>query len=34
VDAYNRRDIESMLEVWDPKAEWYPFTVQAEGGEA
>jgi ketosteroid isomerase-like protein len=34
VEAYNRRDIEAMLEVWHPEMEWYPFTVQAEGGEA
>jgi ketosteroid isomerase-like protein len=31
VDGYNRRDIEVMLEIWHPEADWYPFTAQVEG---
>jgi ketosteroid isomerase-like protein len=34
VDAYNRRDIDPLLETSHPKAEWYPFTAQVEGDEA
>jgi ketosteroid isomerase-like protein len=34
VEGYNRRDIEPMLEVFHPEAEWYPFTAQVEGDEA
>jgi ketosteroid isomerase-like protein len=34
IDAYNRRDIESMLEAWHPEAEWYPFTAAVEGDDA
>jgi ketosteroid isomerase-like protein len=30
-EGYNRHDIEAMLEVWHPEAEWYPFTAQVEG---
>ena len=31
MEAYNRRDIEAMLVLWHPEAEWYPFTAQVEG---
>jgi len=34
LEGYNRRDIEAMLEIWHPKAEWYPFTAQVEGDDA
>ena len=34
IDGYNRRDIQPMLEVSDPEAEWYPFTAQVEGDDA
>ncbi|MEK6326120.1 MAG: nuclear transport factor 2 family protein [Actinomycetota bacterium] len=34
IEAYNRRDIEPLLETSDPEIEWYPFTAQVEGGEA
>ena len=34
LDGYNRRDIEAMLEIWHPEAEWYPFTAQVEGDDA
>ena len=34
IDAYNRRDIEAMLVIWHPEAEWYPFTAQVEGDDA
>ena len=34
LDGYNRRDIEPMLEVMHPDAEWYPFTAQVEGDHA
>jgi len=34
LEAYNRRDIEPMLETWHPDAEWYPFTAAVEGDEA
>jgi ketosteroid isomerase-like protein len=34
VDAYTRGDIEAFLETAHPDAEWYPYTAQAEGGEA
>ncbi|HSJ18288.1 MAG TPA: nuclear transport factor 2 family protein [Solirubrobacterales bacterium] len=32
--GYNRRDVETMLEIWHPEAEWYPFTAQVEGDDA
>ena len=34
VEAYNRRDIEPLAELFHAEAEWYPFTAQVEGGEA
>ena len=34
IDCYNRRDLESMLQIWHPEAEWYPFTAQVEGDDA
>jgi ketosteroid isomerase-like protein len=34
IEAYNRRDIEPLLEASDPEVEWYPFTAQVEGDEA
>ncbi len=34
LEGYNRRDIEAMLEIWHPDAEWYPFTAQVEGDDA
>jgi ketosteroid isomerase-like protein len=34
IEAYNRRDIEPLLEAADPEVEWYPFTAQVEGDEA
>jgi len=34
VEGYNRRDLEAMLEVWHPEAEWYPFTAVVEGDDA
>ena len=34
IEAYNRRDIEPLLETSDPEIEWYPFTAQVEGDEA
>ena len=33
-EAYNRRDIEPLVELFHPEAEWYPFTAQVEGNEA
>jgi ketosteroid isomerase-like protein len=34
IAGYNRRDIEAMLEITHPEAEWYPFTAQVEGDDA
>ena len=34
IKDYNRRDIEAMLAIWHPDAEWYPFTAQVEGDDA
>jgi ketosteroid isomerase-like protein len=34
VDAYTHGDIEAYLSAAHPDLEWYPFTAQAEGGEA
>jgi ketosteroid isomerase-like protein len=34
IEAYNRRNIEPLLETSDPEIEWYPFTAQVEGDEA
>jgi ketosteroid isomerase-like protein len=34
VDAYSRGDLEAFLKLAHPDVEWYPFTAQAEGGEA
>jgi ketosteroid isomerase-like protein len=34
IEAYNRRDIEAMLVLSHPEAEWYPFTAQVEGDDA
>ena len=34
LEAYNRRDIEAMLEISHPEGEWYPFTAQVEGDDA
>ena len=34
IDCYNRRDLQSMLQMWHPEAEWYPFTAQVEGDDA
>jgi ketosteroid isomerase-like protein len=34
VKAYTRGDIEAYLETAHPDLEWYPYTAQAEGGEA
>jgi ketosteroid isomerase-like protein len=34
IEAYNRRDIEPLLEATDPEVEWYPFTAQVEGDES
>ena len=34
IEAYNRHDIEPLLEMSDPEIEWYPFTAQVEGDEA
>ena len=34
IEAYNRGDIEPLLETSDPEIEWYPFTAQVEGDEA
>jgi ketosteroid isomerase-like protein len=34
LECYNRRDVEAMLEIWHPEAEWYPFTAQVEGDDA
>jgi ketosteroid isomerase-like protein len=34
IEAYNRGDIEPMLESSHPEVEWYPFTAQVEGDEA
>jgi ketosteroid isomerase-like protein len=31
LDAYNQRDVQTMLELWSPEAEWYPFTARVEG---
>jgi ketosteroid isomerase-like protein len=33
-DAYTRGDLEAYLETAHPDVEWYPFTAEAEGGEA
>ena len=32
VEAYNRGDLEQMLEVSHPQIEWYPLTAEVEGG--
>jgi ketosteroid isomerase-like protein len=34
IDAYNRWDLESLLETCDPEIEWYPLSAEIEGGEA
>ena len=34
VDAYNRRDIEAMLEELDPEVEWHPAILALVEGEA
>ncbi len=34
LDAYNRQDVEAMLEVADPEIEWQPGTLTGLGGEA
>ncbi len=34
VDAYNRQDVEAMVEVADPEIEWQPGTLTGLGGEA
>ena len=34
LEAYNRRDIEAMVDISHPEAEWYPFTAQVEGDDA
>jgi ketosteroid isomerase-like protein len=34
IEAYNRRDIEAMLVLSHPEAEWYPVTAQIEGDDA
>jgi hypothetical protein len=34
IQDYNRRDIEAMLVIWHPEAEWYPFTASVEGDDA
>jgi ketosteroid isomerase-like protein len=33
IEAYNRRDIQPLLDSSHPAIEWYPFTAQVEGGE-
>ena len=33
-DAYTRGDLEAYLETAHPDVEWYPFSAEAEGGEA
>ena len=32
VEAYNRGDVEPMVEVSDPEIEWYPLSAEVEGG--
>jgi ketosteroid isomerase-like protein len=34
VEAYNRRDVEPLLEVSHPDIEWHPLTAEVEGAEA
>ena len=34
VDAYNRRDLEALLEFLDPEIEWHPATQALLGGES
>ena len=34
VDAYNRRDLEALMEVHDPGVEWHPAIQALLGGEA
>jgi ketosteroid isomerase-like protein len=34
IAGYNRGEIEPMLEIIHPDAEWYPFTAAVEGDEA
>ena len=34
VDAYNRRDVEAMLETLDPEVEWHSALMVPLGGEA
>ena len=34
VDAYNRRDVEALLEELDPEVEWHPALLVLLGGEA
>ena len=31
-DAFNRRDVEELVEVSHPDSEWLPFRAQVEGG--
>ena len=32
LSAYNRGDVEPMVEVSDPEIEWYPLSAEVEGG--
>jgi ketosteroid isomerase-like protein len=34
IDAYNRRDVEALVEVHDPEVEWHPVLQVLLGGEA
>ena len=34
IDAYNRRHLAALLEVFHPDADWYPLSALAEGDQA
>jgi hypothetical protein len=34
IEAYNRRDVEALLQELDPEVEWYPALEVLLGGEA
>jgi ketosteroid isomerase-like protein len=34
IDAYNRRDVEAILETWHPEGKWYLVSPRVKGGEA
>jgi ketosteroid isomerase-like protein len=34
IDAYNRGDVEAMVDLMHPEVEWYPLSAQVEGDES